>query len=183
MTVMCKKCGGLHPPGDCPPPPSRNETRIVSMLVPGAALFAAAHQAASATPTPEWSQSMGRMSCPRCGASRAESSRYCASCGFDYWADAALTACPRCHTARSGTLPICPNCGYDYRAPQTPTAARRDAWPSDLRPKAPSVQPTDQVSILAGLAWFAAGAFGAYLALLQLGLAVISTDVVDDVDR
>jgi hypothetical protein len=52
MTVMCKKCGGLHPPGDCPPPPSRNETRIASMLVPGAALLAAARQAPSATPTP-----------------------------------------------------------------------------------------------------------------------------------
>ena len=57
MTVMCKKCGGLHPPGDCPPPPSRNETRVAAMLVPGAALLAAARQAASAPPPPpEWPQ-------------------------------------------------------------------------------------------------------------------------------
>lgn len=54
--------------------------------------------------------------CPRCGTLREGAYRICPSCGFDYWADAALTNCPRCHTARSGTLPICPNCGYDYRS-------------------------------------------------------------------
>ena len=56
--------------------------------------------------------------CPRCATPR-EGARFCPRCGFDYWADAALTACPRCHTARSGTLPICPNCGYDYRSAAT----------------------------------------------------------------
>ena len=52
--------------------------------------------------------------CPRCNTPR-NGARYCPSCGFDYWADAALTTCPRCHAPRSGTLPICPSCGYDYR--------------------------------------------------------------------
>ena len=69
--------------------------------------------------------------CPRCATPREGSYRICPSCGFDYWADAAITTCPRCKTPRAGILPICPNCGYDYRTPQPAAAARLDAWPSD----------------------------------------------------
>lgn len=66
--------------------------------------------------------------CPRCATPR-EGARYCPSCGFDYWADAAVTTCPRCQAARSGTLPICPSCGYDYRT-AVPAAVGASAAPS-----------------------------------------------------
>ena len=72
------------------------------------------------------------MSCPRCGASRAESSRFCASCSFDFWADAALSSCPRCHAARSGAMPICPSCGFDYRTVDRASAALPVAQASRL---------------------------------------------------
>ncbi|MFY9933807.1 MAG: adenylate/guanylate cyclase domain-containing protein, partial [Streptosporangiaceae bacterium] len=66
------------------------------------------------------------MTCPRCGASRGESDRFCADCG------ASLGRCPSCGEPVSPGHRFCPSCGHALAVAGAGSAAGPAAGPASL---------------------------------------------------
>ena len=77
--------------------------------------------------------------------------------------------CPQCGHERLGALGFCANCGFDFARIQTaPPSARNDPVEPAREPVAAASSSTNQLPLIAGVAWLIGAAAIAYLALLQL---------------